>query len=293
MSFLFSMRRRISACILSAMAITICSADDGSDSCTVVRPVTSAYTIGIGGASMCDTYLSPLTYRGENVLLGYERLQAMRFDPERFVMQLTADVRFSRGINESHTFYMYGFDAKIGWGMMRRYVLPIDGLTLAVGGATEASAGMLAKNRAGNNPIAAKAAWTVNLTGYAAWNTRIGRLPVTLRYQPQLPLLGIFFSPQYDELYYEIYLGNRSDIVKFANPASRFAMENTVTADFRFGATALRVGYKGTILSSKANNLVTNYYTNSFIIGISGEWMSIGPDKRISQDTYRIISALY
>ena len=260
---------------------------------TVLRPVTSAYTLSVGSSSSCDTYLSPLTYKGWSVGLGYERMQAMKFDPENFVMQLQFGADLTRGLNPAKNAYMFGFELRADWGMMRRWRLPVPGLTLALGGSTSLSGGALYKSRPGNNPVSAKAAWTVNLTGYAAWNVRLGRLPVTLRYQPELPLLGVFFSPQYDELYYEIYLGNRRDLAHFAYPGSRFCMTNCMTADLHFGSTALRIGYRGTILSSRANNLTTNLTTNAFVIGISGEWISLNPSRSLSEQTIRTISALY
>lgn len=140
--------------------------------------------------------------------------------------------------------------------------------------------------------MAVEAAWTVNLTGYAAWNTRIGRLPLTLRYQPTLPVAGVFFSPDYGELFYEISLGNRSGLVHCAWWGNYFRMENLVTADLHFGATCLRLGLRSNVLSTKVNNIVTRVVTTAAVIGISGEWMSLNPSRGIDSKA-RIISALY
>lgn len=258
----------------------------------ILRPVFSAYTLELGTKSVCDTYLSPLKYKGWAAAINYERMQAMKFNPDDYLMQLTGRVEFSRGLNPAHTAYMLGFEAKFGWSMMRRFNLPVPGLILAVGGATDLSAGVFYKSFTGNNPASAKAAWTVNLTGSASWVTRLGKLPLVLRYQPQLPLLGLFFSPQYDELYYEIYLGNHGRLVHFAYPGNRFAMDNYVTADLSLGSTNLRLGYRCDILSSKANGLVTNVIGHMFVIGLSGEWISLNPSRNISEKT-KTISAIY
>ncbi|MCF0212874.1 MAG: hypothetical protein HUK13_01180, partial [Muribaculaceae bacterium] len=72
---------------------------------------------------------------------------------------------------------------------------------------------------------------------------------------------------------------------------NRFVIDNNVFADLRFGATALRIGYHGYVLNSKVSNIVTREYTHAFVLGISGEWMSIGP-KGLSENA-RIISAFY
>lgn len=256
-----------------------------------LRPVTSAYTLEAGHSSVADSYLSPITYRGWSAAFAYERMQAMKFDPERWVMQLNARVELDRGRNAADNATTWRINADVSWGMLRRWQLPC-GVTVAAGGSAGIDLGCIYNPRNSNNPASAKAAWTINATAYAAWNFKIGRLPVTLRYQPTLPLLGLFFSPEYDELYYEIYLGNHDGLVHFAWPGSRFAMTNLITADLHFGGTSLRLGYRGFDFSSKANNLVTNIHTHSFVVGLSGEWISLSRRSGLSRDA-RIISALY
>lgn len=267
------------------------SPDGSSSSPAPLRPVTAAYMLQLGSSSVADSYLSPETYRGWNAALAYERMQAMKFDPDNWVMQLNTRVGLDRGRNRADNCTTWRIDGAVDWGMMHRWRVTPQ-LTLAAGGSTGVDLGCIYNPRNGNNPASAKAAWTVNATGYAAFNLNIGRLPVTLRYQPTLPMLGLFFSPEYDELYYEIYLGNHDGLVHFAWPGNRFAMTNLVTADLHFGSTSLRIGYRGYTFSSKANNLVTNIFTHSFVIGISGEWLSLSRRHNLNRNA-RIVSALY
>lgn len=280
----------LSAILLTA-AISYARQPAAADSVAPLRPVTSAYMLEAGSSSVADSYLSPLTYRGWNAAFAYERLQAMKFDPDNWVMQLNARIGLDRGRNLARNAATWRIDANFSWGMLHRWK-PMPMLTLAVGGSTGIDAGCIYNPRNSNNPASAKLAWTVNATAYAACNLTIGSLPVTLRYQPTLPLAGIFFSPEYDELYYEIYLGNHDGLVHFAWPGNRFAMTNLLTADLHFGATSLRLGYRGYTFSSKANALVTNIHTHAFVIGLSGEWLSLSRRHSLSRDA-RIISALY
>lgn len=263
----------------------------GGDSIPPLRPVTSAYMLETGSSSVADSYLSPITYRGWSAAFAYERMQAMKFDPDNWVMQLNARIELDRGRNHADNATTWRIDGTFSWGMLRRWH-PLQALTIAAGGSTGIDAGCIYNPRNSNNPASAKLAWTVNATAYAAYNLRVGRLPVTLRYQPVLPLAGIFFAPEYDELYYEIYLGNHDGLVHFAWPGNRFAMTNLFTADLHFGATSLRLGYRGYTFSSKANDLVTNIHTHAFVIGLSGEWLSLSRRRSLSRDA-RIISALY
>ena len=73
-----------------------------------LRPVSSTYTVEIGSAHIADTYLSPMHYSGIHAGLSYSRLQAMRFDPERWVMQLRlgASVDFTKNPAKTITLYL-------------------------------------------------------------------------------------------------------------------------------------------------------------------------------------------
>ncbi len=256
-----------------------------------LRPVTSAYTFEAGGARLANTYLTPLEYTGWSAAFNYERMQAMKFNPDNWVMRLAAGLTFDGTENPAKNADMWRLVGEFSWGMMHRWRLPYN-ITVAAGGSTGVDIGVLYNVRNGNNPVAVEAAWTVNLTGYAAWNTRIGRLPVTLRYQPTLPVTGVFFSPDYGELFYEISLGNDSGLVHGAWWGNYFRMENLVTADLHFGATCLRLGLRSNVLSTKVNNIVTRVVTTSAVIGISGEWISLNPSRGLDSKA-RIISALY
>lgn len=268
-------------------------ATEPADYQEVLRPVASAYTLEAGSSHINDTYLTPLSYTGLNVSFSYERMQAMAFDPERWIMQLQTSLTLNRDENPAGNATMWDLSAKASWGMMRRFdVAPMAGLRLAVGGSTGLDLGALYLARNGNNPVSAKAAWTVNVTAAAIYNFKLKRLPVTLRYQPTLPVTGVFFSPDYGELYYEIYLGNRSNLVHGAWWGNYFRLDNMLTADLRLGSTNLRLGYHCDILSAKVNNIVSRRISHAFMLGVSGQWLSLPRSGRLSPNA-KIISAIY
>lgn len=267
------------------------SAGGGSDTAGALRPVTSIYSIEAGGAHLADTYLTPLIYGGYSLALGYERWQAMKFDPERWVMRLSVRAEWddtdSPGGNAS--MWYAGLDAR--WAMMRRRQLPF-GLTIGAGGATGIAGGCIYNGRNGNNPASAKLSWTVDGAAYIAWNGRLGRLPVTASYMVTLPVTGVFFGPEYGELYYEIWLGNHRNLAHWGHWGNYFAMDNLVAVDLHLGSTSLRVGYRGRVLSTRENHLTTRITTNAFTLGISGEWMSLSP-KGTDRSRPEIIHALF
>lgn len=277
--------------LLSILCVMLSAMAFAQDEPTTLRPVTSSYTYEIGGATLANTYLTPLKYKGWDMALNYERMQAMKFNPEKWVMRLTAGIDLNRTDNPAKNATMWRLVADFSWGMTYRFKLPHN-ITLAGGGSTSLDLGCVYNARNGNNPVAVEAAWTVNLTGYASWNAKIGRLPVTLRYQPTIPLTGVFFSPDYGELFYEIYLGNHSGLAHCAWWGNYFRMENLVTADMHLGATSLRVGFRNNILSTSINDITTRTITYSAVIGVTTEWISLNPSRKADNNA-RIISALY
>ena len=290
------LRHSAIVCAVVLMALTGAMRAHGQEQPSPERPVLSAYSAEFGTAHAADTYLSPLHYNGWHLGLGYERMQAMRFNPENWVMQLDAHAEADRMHNLGQTSFMWNFEVQARWAMMRRWRAPfaVSNLTLGIGPGLELRGGALYLRRNGNNPASAKGAITVGATAMAAYNLHLGKLPVTLRYECTLPVAGAFFAPDYGQLYYEIWLGERDGLAHAAWWGNYFRMTNLVTADLRFGRTTLRLGYSGEIISTKANHIVSRRVAHAFTLGVVTEWLSLpvrGADRQTN--TARIISALY
>lgn len=279
------------ASVASMMAMP--AAHDSDDSLRVERPVASFFMAEVGSTSVIDTYLAPVAFKGVDARLEYERMQAMRFDPQRWVMQMHAGVEYGNLQNKpgNHTEHMLMVDYR--WGMMRRWSNVLTpNLQAAVGGSTQLRGGAVYKPSNSNNLVTAKIHWAVSLTAMASYKWRVAKMPVVISYQATLPVAGVFFSPEYGETYYEIYLGNHSGLAHFGWWGSRFDMTNALMADMHLGSTVLRVGYRNTIERSWVNNLDTQIVTHMAVIGVGGEWISLGGNKPNGEKA-RIISAMY
>ncbi len=274
----------LTALFVAALPILAVESDEAP-----LRPVLSAYTLEIGSAHIAETYLSPLKYSGTGFAFNYERMQAMRFNPEKFVMQLQTRLDFQRTRNPARNATMLRLALDARWGMARRWHVA-DVWTVIAGGSTRIEAGVLYNARNSNNPAAVKAAWTVNALGAVAYATNLKKVPVCLRYQAELPLTGMFFSPQYGELYYEIYLGNHKGLLRGAWPGNYFGLNNLLTADFRFGGTTLRLGYRLNVQSVKASDIVTRRIEHYAVVGVVCQWLSLAPKSNLNKP---IVDALY
>ena len=172
-----------------------------------LRPVRSAYMLEGGSSHLLDTYLSPLKYTGWHTAFSYERVQAMKFSPEKWRQQLDLGIEVNNADNPARNASLLYGNLSAGWSMSRLWRLPYR-LTLTVGGRGEGNLGAIYCNRNSNNPVALKADLNIGAVASIGWDVKLWRLPVGLRWQTSMPLLGVFFAPEYDELYYEIYLGN-------------------------------------------------------------------------------------
>ena len=116
-------KRRILTVLLTASAVWLPAAlraDDGE----TVRPVFSAYTLEAGSAHIADTYLTPLKYNGQHFGIDYQRWQAMKFDPQRWVMQLDTRLTLNHTVNPAGNATMWDAMLEFRWGMMRRWRVP-------------------------------------------------------------------------------------------------------------------------------------------------------------------------
>ncbi len=274
--------------ILLTLSAAITAAAGDTDS-TLLRPVHAAYTVEAGSAHLADTYLTPLRYSGWSASLRYSRMQATRFNPRDWVLRMDFAADVSRTLNPVRNATMWYWGLDFTAALMRR-VWHRGRFSAMVGPDIDLTLGALYSPRNGNNPVAAKAAVTVGVAGQMSYAARIGRIPVTLLWQPALPVTGVFFSPDYGQLYYEIYLGERSGLARAAWWGHHFRLDNLIAADIRLGGTSLRIGYRLDYLSQSASHITSRTITHAAVIGITGEWLSVNP-RRASADP-RIISPL-
>lgn len=273
-------------------ATSLLARADTADS-TIVRPAMMMFSAEVGHTSLLDTYLTPITYGGVSSRLAFEHNQAFGRRPSTWTRQLTLGLTYDRTRNpaRNNTIHALMLDAR--WSAARRWQLPtrVGAFQLQLGPQIALRGGAYYDPANSNNVANAKIHLSAGLQAAASLPIRLGRVPIVLRYQASLPVIGAFFSPEYDQSYYEIQLGNRERIVRPAWWGTRFDLDHTLSADLQLGATLLRLGYRNLIERSHVSHITTRVTTHAFVIGLGGEWMSLS-GRKINPNT-KIISARY
>lgn len=259
-----------------------------------VRPAAVSVTLDAGGLRNLDTYLSPLRYGGQHVRVGFERFRAARFRSECRVNQIAAGIGYDHLQNPAGNNTVHTLLADFDWRMMRRWDnVFVDGLRLYAGGGMGFDGGVAYNPRNSNNVCSPQIWLNAGVSGMAVYGVKLGRLPLTLRWQVAMPVAGVFFLPDYDQTFYEIYLGNYRDAINVGWWANRFDMENVLTVDLHFGAIALRVGYRNDFTTVWENNICVRRTAHSAVIGVAWESIRLAPGSRAIPENVRLISSYY
>lgn len=225
----------------------------------------SAYMLEIGARSVVNTYISPLRYSGVELGWAGKWIKPM---PRNMEMTWDAAIRGAAMQSNARNRTLYDGEIKIGWGM-RHGFQPIQNLNVALGGKVEALAGGEYLPSNGNNPASAKCSFGLSVNARARYKWHIGRLPVTIADEVDLPSISLFFSEQYGEPYYEIYLGNHRGLLHAGWWGNHFAINNLLSATLHLGKRNLLLGYRFETLRSFVENIHYNTTGHHFVVGVT------------------------
>lgn len=252
-------------------------------------PTSFIFTAGIGGKSDLNTYLSPLRYSGTEISLSARWTRAMAANPEHLRMAFDLDLDGGITQNPRGTKSLYDASLSFNWGMNWTTMIP-GNVRIFAGGKLGFEAGGMYLPYNGNNPATAIADVGLSLNLAAAWPFRLRKIPVLLSEEITLPAVSAFFSQQYGESYYEIYIGNHSGLVHAGWWGNHFGIRSDLTADLMLGKCALRLGYRFDVKSSWVCSINTQRVSHSLLVGLVFNPPS--PFSSLSEKS-RIINAIY
>ena len=238
------------------------------DSLLVKRHVVRSTLVGAGYANVFDTYLSPLEYKGPEVRFLFENMRMTRLLGGKVSEQHLFQVNFDYTQNPTKSVKSYS--GLINWSYSLHYQKKYtERLKLLFGPMLDINGGVIYNQRNSNNPAQAKAYASLGASAMILYKFYIGNYPFSLRYQANLPLMGIMFSPEYGESYYEIFgLGNGGKNILFTSLHNMPSLRQLLTLDIPVKKTILRIGYLCDIQQSKVNNLKSHTYSHDFMIGV-------------------------
>jgi len=233
--------------------------------------VERSYMLAIGSSNILDTYLSAEKYKGSE--LRYINVSSRNTRWKGIRQTMFHEGQFyslsNRADNNDELGGMYRFQYHL-----RRHWDLSHGFTLEAGGGIGAQLGFLHNTRNSNNPAQAYASLQLLPSVAATKSVQMFHRNVKFSYEASVPLLGVMFSPNYGQSYYEIFTrGNYDHNVVPTTIGSTPSLRQMITADIQLSKRnpnrRLRIGYLGDYQQAKVNNLKYHQYAHMLVLGLT------------------------
>ena len=229
--------------------------------------ITNMKLIGIGHSAILDTYLSQEHYSGAE--LRFTDHTTRQADNRQWSTQLVHQVYISSTTprSDDNTFLagMYSF----GYSRHRKLVNIDNRFTLKAGLTAEADAGFLYSTVGGNNPAQARLALNIAPTAVATYSFPLLKHTWQLRYELAAPILGLMFTPNFGQSYYEIFSrGDYDNNIRLAHPFNSPSLRHMLTIEIPIRKTTLTLGYLGDYQQADVNMIKYHNYSHMLVVGI-------------------------
>jgi len=147
--------------------------------------------------------------------------------------------------------------------------------------------GFVYNTRNGNNPVTGKDNMDLSMSAIVNYKLKIRSQPINLRNQLSIPFIGVMYSPQFGQSYYEIGLGATDNLIHFSSFHNYFSARNMLSAEIPLKAFTLLLSYYFSFYETRINDLDTRLINNTFYVGFSSNFFVVkGKQKK---DNYRYV----
>ena len=251
---------------ISNSLICLCFAATAANAQTA----TTSHLIGVGPSKILDTYLTPEHFSGTGLTYLYIKEQ----QPDsirRLTTTFEHEVDFANTHDRSDNINDLELTYNLYWARYYNFRPIAGGLRLQAGLAANLCTGVIYNMTSSNNPAQARASLSIMPSATAAYDFGIGRQRFSLRYELNLPLIGVMFSPNYGQSYYEIFsLGNYDHNIVPTTFISAPSFRQMATIQWHYSRKwSLRLGYLGNYQQAAVNNLKQHIYTHRVLLGLT------------------------
>ncbi|MCI6159790.1 MAG: DUF3316 domain-containing protein [Prevotellaceae bacterium] len=225
----------------------------------------SADMITLGTTNLLDTYLSPERYTGTEMRY---IVQTTKEKSEKMSYTLTRQGTLQYAAPRAENANFIGGTYAFSFALHRQLNLMDNRLRIKLGGMAEVGVGFLYSTRNTNNPAQGRLYLNLSPNAISTYDFTLWGKTFTMRYEVSAPVVGLMFSPNYGQSYYEIFSqGNYDHNVAATSPLNAPCLKQMLTVDIPLKKTAIRLGYLGDIWQAKVNNLSYHTYSHALLIG--------------------------
>lgn len=236
----------------------------------------SATMFGVSGVTQWDTYLSNERYHGGGLTVASQISRPTHWMQRRlYVQHLTqGSLAIAEPRSDKHKTINGFFHWQVGW--MYHFLASQEsgaesgGWEMNAGAGVQTRLGFVYNTLGGNNPASARAAVNLIAMGQVRRHFELWRKPFMATLQADVPLTGLFFTPDYGQSYYEIFSrGNYDHNIVPTTFVATPNLRHMLSIDYGVSrSTTLRLSYLGDYQQAKVNNLKSHIYHHRVMIGI-------------------------
>lgn len=229
---------------------------------------TASHHIGVGNSRLLDTYITQEKFSGIGFTYLYIKERAK--PTKRWNSIVEHEVDLSSVKDRSEDQQALEGDYNLYWGRYRQWQWLGERLLVQAGGLVNANLGFTYDMTGSNNPAQARVSLNIMPAAVVSYRFPLMRQQFRLRYELNVPLAGVMFSPNYGQSYYELFnRGNYDHNIVPTTFVSAPTFRQMLTLDWRASEKwSVRLGYLGNYMQAQVNNLKSHIYAHRVMVGV-------------------------